>query len=58
MHDDHAGHSVAAIHQRGRSLQDFYRPYTLTVNLNAVLVAPLLTFLTHAVAHHNNTVVA
>ena len=46
----HACYSVAAVHQRGRTLQDLHRAHRLRVNLNAVLIAPLLALLPHTVA--------
>ena len=54
----HAGHGVAAIHERGRALQNLHRVHRLVVDLYAVLVAPLLALLPDAVAHGDNAVVA
>ena len=54
----YASHRVAAIHQRGGAFQYLYRVYGLRVHLNAVLVAPLLSFLSDAVVHRHNAVVA
>ena len=58
VQDDHAGHGVRAVHQRGGSLQNLYRVHGSAVYLYAVLVAPLLTFLAHTFAHHHHAVVS
>ena len=58
MEDDHACHCVGAVHQRGRTLQDFHRADAAAVHFYAMFVAPLLSFLAHALAHYHYTVVA
>ena len=58
MHDYHAGHGIRAVHQRGRTFHHFNRVNCGPVNLNAVLVAPLLPFLSDAIVHHQHAVVA
>ena len=58
VHQQHTRHRVAAIHQRGRAFQNFHLVHPLSVYLNAVFVAPLLSFLSHPVAHGHDAVVA
>ena len=58
VEDEHAGHGVGAVDQCGRSFQNLYGVHALGVDFNAVFVAPLLAFLTDAVAHHEHPVVA
>ena len=58
MQNDDTRHSIRAIHQRGRPFQDFYGVDAVPVNLYTMLIAPLLTLLTDAIAHHDDAVVA
>ena len=58
VQDDHTGHGVRAIHQRGGAFQYLYRVDGTAVHFHAVLVAPLLAFLPHALAHDDDAVVA
>ena len=57
MHDDHTSHRVRAVHQRCRTLQYLDAAHTAAIHFHAVLVAPLLTFLAHTLAHHHHAVV-
>ena len=54
----YACHRVGSVHQRGRTFQYLYRSNAATVDLNAMFVAPLLTFLSHSFAHHHYSVIA
>jgi hypothetical protein len=58
MENDHTGHGIAAIHERGRAFQYLDRAHAAAIYLHAMFVAPLLAFLTHAFAHHHYAVVA
>ena len=58
VEDDHSGHGIAAIHERGRPLQYLYRIHVLRVYFYPVLVAPLLSFLPDALVHDDDAVVA
>ena len=58
VQDDHAGHGVRAVHQRRRALHHLDRVDGAAVHLHAVLVAPLLALLAHAVAYDDDAVVA
>ena len=50
-------HCIRTVHQTGRTFQYLNGMYTLRVYFNAMLIAPLLTFLTHTVIHHYNPVI-
>ena len=58
MHDDHTSHRVRTVHQRCRTLQYLDAAHAAAIDLHAVFVAPLLTFLAHALAHHHHAVVS
>ena len=58
VEDEHAGHGVGAVHQRGGAFEYLYGMHAFAVYLYAVLSAPLLTFLAHALVHHDDAVVA
>ena len=58
MEDQDTRQGVRPIHQRGRSLEDFDRMDAGTIDLDAMLVAPLLSFLPDAVIHDDDPVVA
>ena len=57
LEDEHAGQGVRAIHERGRSLENLYGVHRGSVYFNAVLVSPLLAFLTDAIVHHHHAVI-
>ena len=56
--DEHTGHGIAAVHQRGRPFQNLHRVHVLTVDLDAVFVAPLLAFLPYAFIHDDDAVIS
>ena len=58
MEDEYAGHGIRAIHQRGGAFEYFNVVHGLGINLNAMLIAPLLPFLSHTVVDSHDTVVA
>ena len=58
VQDDHTRHRVRAIHQRGRTFQYLDASDAAAIDLYAVLVAPLLTFLTYTFAHDYYAVIA
>ena len=58
VENHHTGHGIGAIHQRGGTFQNLHGTDSGGIYLHAVLVAPLLTFLAHAVAHDDDAVVA
>ena len=49
---------IDAIHQTGRTFKYFDRVNRRCVYLNSVLIAPLLTFLTHTVVYHHYTIIS
>ena len=54
----HAGQGIGTVHQRSRTFQNLHRVHVGSIDFHAVLVAPLLSFLSDAVAHHRHAVVA
>ena len=58
MKYQHTCHRIATVHQRGGTFQNLYRVHVLRVYLDAVLIAPLLSFLAYALVHHDDAVVA
>ena len=58
MENEHASHGIGAVHETGGSFLYFYRTDVLSVNLYAMFVAPLLTFLPYAVVDDYQPVVA
>ena len=54
----HTCQSVRAIHQTGRTFKYFDRVNRRCVYLNSVLIAPLLTFLTHTVVYNHYTIIS
>ena len=58
MEDDDAGKGVGAVHEGCGTFQDFNGMDAGAVNFYSVFVAPLLAFLTDAVTHNHNAVVA
>ena len=58
MEDDDSCHRIRTIHQACRTLQDFHGVNRCRIYLDAVFIAPLLTFLPDAVVDHHHTVVS
>ena len=58
MQYHHTGYGIAAIHERGRTLQYFHRMHTLLVDFESVLITPLLSFLSDTLVHDDHSVVA
>ena len=58
MEYDNASHGVGAVHQTRRALYDLDIVDPVGVNLDSVLIAPLLSLLTYTVRDHDNTIVA
>ena len=58
MEDQDTRQCVRPIHQRGRALEDFDRVDAGAIDFDAMLVAPLLSFLPDTVIHDDDAVVA
>ena len=58
MQDHDTCHRIRSVHQRGGAFQYFNAVHATAVNLYAVFVAPLLTFLSYAFTHHYYAVIA
>ena len=54
----HTAHGIGAVHQARGTFQDFDRSHLVAVDFDAMLVAPLLAFLTYAIIDDHDTVVA
>ena len=58
VEDEDAGHGIGAVHQRGGAFQDLDGMDAGSVDLDAVLIPPLLAFLADAVVHDDHPVVS
>ena len=56
--NQHTTQSIGTVHEAGGTLQNLHRSHFIGVYLDAVLVAPLLAFLTDAVVDDYDAVVA
>ena len=58
MQYHHSCDGIAAVHERGRSLQYLHGMHSLGIYLQSVLIAPLLSLLPYALVHHHYTVIS
>ena len=58
MQNNYTRHCVRAVHQRGRTFQYLDTVHATAINLYAVLVAPLLSFLAYTFTHDHYAVIA
>ena len=58
VEDQDASHRIRAIHEACRTFQNLYGMNRSRVDFYSVFIAPLLTFLSDSIVHHNHAVIA
>ena len=57
VEDNDTGHGIGAVHQRGGTFHDFHGMDAFAIHFHAMLITPLLAFLTDTVVDDKHTVV-
>ena len=58
MEDDDTRHRIRAIHQACRTFQYLHGMNGIRIHLYAMFIAPLLTFLSDTIVHHDHSIIS